>query len=143
MFVAALAFAPFPAPAAPVRTGAADTEAHSNAVAEALEAVIPVERAINSYRMSHEGFPTSNAEAAVPTPAQFANNSVSRIDVGADGVIAVSLTAVSGVDGGVILFHPEYVPQSGGGDVHWTCASASYANIGDLTRGACAHTSQP
>lgn len=127
----------------PAKAGAADVDMQKNAVAEAVQAVTPVEQAVRSYRLTHDGFPSSNAEAAVAAPASFASNSVKGVTIGPEGVIDVSLTAASGVDGGVIRFHPEFAPQSGGGDVHWTCASASYANIGDLTGGTCEHTSQP
>jgi hypothetical protein len=81
--------------------------------------------------------------AGVPAPERFASNSVKRLAIGPDGVIDVMLTAASGVDGGMIRFHPDYTPQSGGGDVHWTCASADYSNIGDLTGGVCKYTNQP
>jgi len=129
--------------AEPVTAGAQDQQMQMNAVAEALQAVGPVEQAIQSYRLTHDGFPASNAEAGVGPATRFASNSVRSVAVGPDGVIDVSLTAASGVDGGVIRFHPEFAAQSGGGDVHWTCASASYANIGDLTGGTCEHTTQP
>jgi hypothetical protein len=129
--------------AEPISAGAADTQMQMNAVAEAMQSVAPVEQAVRSYRLSHDGFPASNAEAGVPPPSQFAGNSVKTVAVGPDGIIDVTLTAASGIDGGVVRFHPEFAPQSGGGDVHWTCASASYANIGDLTGGTCEHTQLP
>jgi hypothetical protein len=129
--------------AEPVKAGALDTQTQMNAVTEALQAVAPVEEAVKRYRLSHDGFPASNAEAGVAPPVQFASNSVHTITVGPDGVIDVSMTAASGVDAGVIRFRPDYAPQSGGGDVHWSCASASFANIGDLTGGNCEHTKMP
>jgi hypothetical protein len=138
---AAAAASPWAAEA--IAAGQADMQMQMNAVAEAMQSVAPVEQAIRSYRLSHDGFPASNAEAGVAPPSQFASNSVRSVAVGPDGIIDVRLTAASGVDGGVVRFHPEYSPQSGGGDVHWTCASASYANIGDLTGGACEHTELP
>ena len=140
--VALLAAASCPA-AEPVKAGALDTQMQMNAVSEALHAVAPVEEAVKSYRLTHDGFPASNAEAGIGPPAQFASNSVHAITVGPDGVIDVSLTAASGVEAGVIRFHPDYAPQSGGGDGHWNCASASYANIGDLTGGTCEYTKMP
>lgn len=129
--------------AEPVKAGALDTQMQMNAVGEALQAVAPVEEAVKRYRLTHDGFPATNVEAGVGAPALFASNSVRSIAVGGDGIIDVTLTAASGVDNGVIRFHPEFAAQSGGGDVHWTCASASYANIGDLTGGTCEHTTQP
>ncbi|HEY2396092.1 MAG TPA: pilin [Rudaea sp.] len=129
--------------AEPITAGAADMQTQMNAVAEALQSVGPVEQAIRSYRLSHDGFPASNAEAGLVPPSLFASNSVKTLAIGPDGIIDVTLTAASGIDGGVVRFHPEFAPQSGGGDVHWTCASASYANIGDLTGGTCEHTQLP
>ena len=129
--------------AEPVKAGALDTQTQMNAVTEALHAVAPVEEAVKRYRLGHDGFPASNTEAGVAPPAQFASNSVRTISVGAEGVIDVALTAASGVDGGVMRFRPDYAPQSGGGDVHWSCASESFANIGDLTGGNCEHTKLP
>lgn len=126
-----------------VKAGAQDQQMQMNAVAEAVRAVLPVEDAVKSYRLTHDGFPASNAEAGLPSPPQFASNSVKTIAIAADGIIDISLTAASGVDDGVIRFRPEFAPQSGGGDVHWTCASDSYANIGDLTGGTCSHTKLP
>lgn len=141
---AAVAFFASSSPAAePVKAGALDTQTQMNAVTEALQAVGPVKEAVKRYRLAHDGFPASNAEAGVPPPAQFASNSVRTITVGPDGVIDVTLTAASGLDGGLIRFHPDYAPQSGGGDVHWSCASETYANIGDLTGGNCEHTKMP
>jgi hypothetical protein len=141
--IGAFVLAQAAAAAAPVKVGASDTQLQMNAVAEAMQIVLPVEQVVARYRLSHEGFPASNAEAGVPPPMRFASNTVKGVAIGPDGVIDVVLNAASGVDDGVIRFHPEYAPQSGGGDVHWTCASASYANIGDLTGGTCEHTSQP
>ena len=129
--------------AEPVKAGALDTQTQMNAVGEAMQAVGPVEEAVKRYRLTHDGFPVTNVEAGVGAPPLFASNSVRSVAVGGDGIIDVTLTAASGVDGGVIRFHPAYAQQSGGGDVHWTCASASYANIGDLTGGACEHSTQP
>jgi hypothetical protein len=129
--------------AEPIKAGPSDIETQTNAVSEAVQAVAPVEQAVASFRLSHDGFPASNGEAGLPPPARYASNSVKSIAIGPDGVVDVALTAASGVDDGVIRFRPEFAPQSGGGDVHWTCASASYANIGDLTRGACEHTTLP
>jgi len=86
--------------AEPVKAGALDTQTQMNAVTEALQAVGPVEEAVKRYRLAHDGFPASNAEAGVPLPAQFASNSVHTITVGPDGVIDVTLTAASGLDGG-------------------------------------------
>lgn len=129
--------------ALPTKTSELDTQTQMNAVAEALQPVAQVEELVASYRLAHDDFPASNAEAGVKAPPQFASNTVKRIAIRPGGIIDVTLTAASGVDDGVVRFRPEYVPQSGGGDVHWTCASASYANIGDLTGGSCEHTTQP
>jgi hypothetical protein len=143
LWIAATALSLSTTAAEPAKAGASDVDMQKNAVAEAVQAVMPVEQAVRSYRLTHDGFPASNAEAAVAAPASFASNSVKGVMIGPEGVIDVSLTAASGVDGGVIRFHPEFAPQSGGGDVHWTCASASYASIGDLTGGTCEYTTQP
>jgi hypothetical protein len=120
-----------------------DPDAQMSVVGEAMQAVLIVQQAVASYRASHGGFPASNEQAGLPAPGQFATNSVKRVVIGSDGVIDVMLTAASGVDGGVIRFHPRYAAESGGGNVHWTCASGSYSNIGDLTGGVCEYTNQP
>jgi hypothetical protein len=138
IFAATCAFA-----AAPATPSPADLQRRMQVVAEALKEVGPVKQAVQSYRLSHEDFPASNAEARLLGPLAFASNSVRTITIGAEGVVDVSLTSASGVDGGIIRFRPDYAPQSGGGDVHWTCASASYADIADLTGGLCEHTTQP
>jgi hypothetical protein len=120
-----------------------DQDVQMSVVGEAMEAVVLVKQSVASFRRTHDDFPVDNAQAGIPPPERFASNSVKRVAIGPEGVIDLTLTAASGVDGGMIRFHPDYVPQSGGGDVHWTCASASYSNIGDLTGGVCRYTNQP
>lgn len=142
-FTIVLAFCASAQAALPTKTSELDTQTQMKAIAEALQPVAQIEQLVASYRMAHDDFPASNAEAGVKAPPTFASNTVKGVAIGPGGIIDVTLTAASGVDDGVIRFRPEYVPQSGAGDVHWTCASASFANIGDLTGGSCEHTTQP
>ena len=141
--VVALAASGWVHAALPTKTSELDTQTQIKAVSEALQPVTQIEQVVASYRLSHDDFPATNAEAGVKPPLAFASNTVKGVTIGPGGVIDVTLTAASGVDDGVIRFRPEFIAQSGAGDVHWTCSSASYANIGDLTGGSCEHTSQP
>lgn len=129
--------------ALPAKTSELDTQTQSMVIAEAMQSVAKVQPLVASYRLTHEDFPSSNAEAGIKPPAMFASNSVKGLAIGPGGVIDLTLTAASGVDDGLIRFRPAYAPQSGAGDFSWTCASASFTNIGDLTGGNCEHTSQP
>ena len=129
--------------AEPIKASASDVQTQTNAVGTAMKMVAPVQETVAAYRRSHDGFPSSNTEAGIQPAPAFASDTVKRVDIGPDGVIDVTLTAASGVDDGKIRFRPEFLAQSGGGDVHWTCISDSIANIGDLTLGACEHTTLP
>lgn len=142
VFAAALGLSSLRA-AVPSTTSELDTQAQANAVADALQSVAAVKQAVAGFRVTHDAFPGSNAEAGVKAPAMYASNTVKGVSVGPGGIIDLQLTAASGVDDGVIRFRPDFVPQSGAGDVHWVCTSASYVNVSDLTGGTCEHTSQP
>src|SRR5262245_31879222 len=91
-----------PLRAVPSTAGELDTQAQANAVGNALQSVVAVKEAVASYRVTHDDFPGSNAEAGVMAPTMFASNTVKGVSVGPGGIIDLRLTAASGVDDGVI-----------------------------------------
>lgn len=129
--------------AEPRKVGASDIPAQTRAIGEAIASIASTKQAVAQYRLNHDGFPASNAEAGVRPASAFASDTVKSVSIGAEGVIDTTLTALSGVDDGVIRFRPTLAPESDQGQVQWVCTSASYADISDLTTGTCTHTNQP
>lgn len=79
----------------------------------------------------------------VNPPAAISTADVKSIRVHDAGVVEVTLSATSGVDGGVIVLTPQIPKTSDDGNVEWRCASASYASIGDMTGGKCEYSKLP
>jgi|SRR5579863_1232402 len=129
--------------AEPRKVGASDVAAQTRAISDAIASIAYIKQAVAQYRLNHDGFPASNAEAGVKPPLAFASDTVKKVNISDEGVIDMTLTALSGVDDGVIRFRPTLAPESDQGQVQWACTSASYADISDLTTGTCTYTNQP
>lgn len=121
----------------------ADVQAHNRVIGQSLAAVTPVKTAVEGYRLRAKRFPASNAELGMNLPETYRNYDIKSIAVTADGVIDMTLSATSGVDGGVIRFTPTATGSTDNPTIEWHCASASYTTIGDATGGLCEHTNQP
>ena len=129
--------------AAEAKPSSADNQAHAKAINDAIASVSAVKDAIASYRLHHDAFPTSNAEAGVQPPAAFASSALKRIEVGKDGMVEATLTAESGVNDGVIRFMPAMSPQTDLNQVDWTCTTPSYSAISDITNSLCIYGKNP
>jgi hypothetical protein len=119
--------------AAETKPSAADNQAHAKAITDAIAAVTSVKDAVANYRLHHDAFPVSNAEAGVLPPAAFASSALKRVEVGKNGMIEATLTAESGVDDGVIRFVPAKAPQTDLNQIDWTCTTPSYSTISDIS----------
>jgi hypothetical protein len=129
--------------AAETKPSAADNQAHSKAINDAIAGVSSVKDAVTNYRLHHDAFPVSNAEAGVLPPAAFASSVLKRIEVGKNGMIEATLTADSGVNDGVIRFVPAMSPQTDLNQVDWTCTTPSYSTISDITNSLCTYGKNP
>lgn len=129
--------------AAETKSSAADNQAHAKAINEAIASVSSIKDAVANYRMHHDAFPLSNAEAGVLPPAAFASSAIKRVEVGKNGMIQATLTAESGVDDGVIRFVPAKSPQTDLNQVDWTCTTPSYSTISDTTNSLCTYSKNP
>ena len=121
----------------------ADVQTHNRVIGQSLAAVAPVKTTVEAYRLRAKRFPASNAEAGLNLPEAYGNYDIKSIAITADGVIDMTLTATSGVDGGVIRFTPTATGSPESPTIEWRCASASYSTIVDATGGLCEHTNQP
>jgi Pilin (bacterial filament) len=129
--------------AAETKPSAADNQAHAKAINEAIASVTPVKDAVANYRLHHDAFPISNAEAGVLPPAAFASSALKRVEVGKNGMVEATLTAESGVDDGVIRFVPAKSPQTDLNQIDWTCTTPSYSTISDITNSLCTYGKNP
>jgi hypothetical protein len=129
--------------AAETKPSAADNQAHAKAINDAIASVISVKEAVANYRLHHDAFPISNAEAGILPPAAFASSALKRVEVGKNGMIEATLTAESGVNDGVIRFVPAMSPQTDLNQVDWTCSTPSYSNISDITNSLCTYGKNP
>lgn len=131
------------ASAAETKPSAADNLAHAKAINDAIAGVTSVKDAVANYRLHHDAFPVSNAEAGVLPPAAFASPALKRVEVGKNGMIEATLTAESGVDDGVIRFVPAKSPQTDLNQIDWTCTTPSYSTISDITNSLCTYGKNP
>lgn len=122
---------------------AADVQRHHMAINKALTTAAPFKQEVESYRRHHDGFPASNADAMLGPPESYMNPDVRRIGIDRDGVINITLTASSGVDGGIIVLKPNLPKNTDDYAVEWKCTSASYSDISDATLGTCEYTKVP
>lgn len=129
--------------AAEAKPSSADNQAHAKAINDAIASVSGVKDAVANYRLHHETFPASNAEAGVQPSAAFATSALKRIEVGKNGMVEATLTAESGVNDGVIRFMPAMSPQKDLNQVDWTCTTPSYSAISDITNSLCTYGKNP
>jgi hypothetical protein len=143
VLVMGLAFATQGASAAAATPSAADVERNHQAIKRALETAVPFQQEVLSYRQHHDAFPVSNAEASLGPPESFMNPDVKQVAIVRDGVIQITLSASSGVDGGTILLTPNMPKNTDDYKIDWKCASPSYTFISDATLGYCEYTKVP
>jgi len=130
--------------AAAVETpSAADMQRHHAAINQALTTAAPFKAAVESYRRHHDDFPASNVQAGLQPPDMYKNPDVRQVAIDRDGVINITLTASSGVDGGVIVLTPKLPKNSDDFAVEWKCTTASYSDASDATLGLCEYTKVP
>jgi hypothetical protein len=120
-----------------------EIQAHNQAIGKALAMATPVKNSIENYRLRTKEFPASNAAAGMNPPATYRNYDVKGIAIGNDGVVEITLTASSGIDGGVIRLTPKAAVNTDPNMIEWTCTSPSFSTIADATGGTCEYTNQP
>ena len=125
------------------RPSSEDIQVRMHAIGNALTTAGLVQHRVADYRQRYGRFPTSNEEALIAPPPSFASTDISSITVSGDGVVSVSLTESSGVDGGTIIFTPAVSKNTGENSVDWVCTSPSYATISDDTNGVCEYSKLP
>jgi len=122
---------------------AADVQRHHLAINQALNTAAPFKAAVESYRRHHDDFPASNKDAGLQPPEMYKNPDVHQVAIDRGGIINVTLTASSGVDGGVIVLTPNMPKNSDDFAVEWKCTTASYSDASDATLGLCEYTKVP
>lgn len=121
----------------------ADVQAHNRIIAQSLQDVAPVQKAVEGYRLRAKRFPASNSDVGMNLPETYRNYDIKSIAVTGEGVIDMTMTATSGVDGGVIRFTPTATGSKDTPNIEWHCASANYSTIADASGGLCEYTNQP
>lgn len=86
--------------------------------ADALNRAAMFKVALSEYYMSTGKWPASAQEAGLGTAESFAGGAVSRIDVGANGMVVITLNDTLAV-GAKIRLTPDANPQSG--MINWRC----------------------
>jgi len=124
-------------------SSAADVQLHHAAINQALTTAAPFKAAVESYRRHHDDFPASNLDAGLQPPDMYRNPDVRQVAIDRGGTINVTLTASSGVDGGVIVLTPKLPKNSDDFAVEWKCTTASYSDASDATLGLCEYTKVP
>lgn len=95
-------------------------------LANGLSMAGPVKTYIMEYFSSSGKFPVDNSLVGLPEPERFSDNTVRSVAI-QDGVIVITYTEKTGVDGGIIRLTPE--PDDMGYMMKWHCESPSYPNI--------------
>ena len=120
-----------------------DIQKHNTAIGNAIGQAGNVEQLVGAYHQRTNSFPSSNAEAGVKPGGALATPDVKSIDVTANGVIVVTLTGNSGIDGGQIVFTPNMEDNPDAGMIRWVCSSPNYSTIADATGGNCEYSKLP
>jgi hypothetical protein len=119
------------------RSSEAEAQARNDAIKAAIARAAGAKMAVEAYHIAQNKFPANNAEVNLGAPDTYASGALKRLELQEDGEIQLVLGPQSGVDDGTVLLHPEPSEQSDQNVLQWTCTSPSYANIGDITGGAC------
>ena len=96
-------------------------------VSEALSLMDGAKTAVAEYRLNHDAFPASNAEAGLAPPGDLSGSYVSRVEVRRGGEILATFSsqpprkADKALDGTSLRVVPKLEDDA----VHWECSSAS------------------
>jgi hypothetical protein len=120
-----------------------EIQARNQAIGKALATAAPVKTRVEDYRLHAKAFPASNAEAGMNPPATYRNYDLKGIAIGNEGVVEITLTASSGIDGGIIRLTPKAAANTDPNMIQWSCTSPSFSTIADATGGTCEYTNQP
>ncbi len=120
-----------------------DIQKHNTSIGNAIGQVGNVEQLVGAYYQRANAFPSSNAEAGVKAGGALASADVKSIDIMGKGVIVVTLTGNSGIDGGQIVFTPNTEDNPDAGMIRWVCTSPNFSTIADATGGNCEYSKLP
>jgi len=123
--------------AAPVKSSAADKQLQNDAISAGLSLAGDARTAVETYWREQKRLPSNNAEAHLGVPASYASGPIRRLDIEGAGRVRVTLSAASGVDGGVILLVPTPSSSADSYAIDWACTTPSYSDIHDATNGTC------
>ena len=92
-------------------------------VSEGINLAAAARTAVSEFRISQNGFPTSNGQAGLADAADISSEYVGSVTVGPNGVITIAYRNLGGgtTDGETIEFAPTFAT----GTVQWDCTGGS------------------
>lgn len=91
-------------------------------VSEGITLAASAKAAVTEYYVSQAKWPTTNAEAGLPTAANITGNAVTSVTIGGNATTGSEITVVYNDkvnSGDTVVFKPNVA--SGGGSITWTC----------------------
>ena len=91
-------------------------------VSEGLGLAAAAKAGVGEYFASKGAWPTTNAEAGLPTAASIKGNAVGSVGVSAGGVLTITYTTLVDTSSPQVTLTPS---SANAGSVKWTCAAST------------------
>ncbi|NLD01394.1 MAG: prepilin-type N-terminal cleavage/methylation domain-containing protein [Gammaproteobacteria bacterium] len=95
-------------------------------VSEGIVLAAGAKTAVTEYYSSEAKWPTSNAMAGLPTDTAIKGNAVTKVAIGANGIITVTYNEKVSKEATDIIFTPTASEE--GGSIEWACNKGSVDN---------------
>ncbi|RBP72682.1 pilin [Marinobacter nauticus] len=95
-------------------------------VSEGLNVAAGAKASVSETILSTGAKPTSNTDAGLVSATSIKGNNVSKVEVGTDGVITITYSNDSNIQGDVVTLTPD---TSSGGSVIWDCAAPASGGV--------------
>ena len=97
-------------------------------LAQGLQMSTMFKMAVSEFYQTQGHFPESNQEARLQPPTDFTSGALAAAEIRKNGVITLTYTAETGVDGGEV----HLIPNERAFGLGWSCESPDYKDINQL-----------
>ncbi|UTF59167.1 pilin [Gilvimarinus sp. DA14] len=96
-------------------------------ISKGINRSIPVRLKLEVYFAEKGKLPSSNEGLNLPSPESFSDNVLQSLKIQERGIIRLTFTVKSGVEGGTIDYIP--TPNAATHSLEWQCVTSSFENI--------------
>jgi hypothetical protein len=96
-------------------------------LSEGIDRSMNIRLQLNEYFAATGKLPSTNKELNLPSPVSFSDGVLQSLEIQVQGVIRLTFTEKSGVEGGMIDYIPTPSPTTSW--LEWRCVTSSFENI--------------